>query len=241
MKNRWIITMACILGSAFFAQATTITDDFSTAGDPLPGNWFQYSSTGTNFVSNGSYASIKQAKGDPNAVAWNTGLETISGGGTNFDLSVDVSVHSGGRLTGVAFNVQNATNYYFVGIVIGGSAYRFYEVVDGTGTQLFAGNASVVFSDRNKTNYTINVTSDTEGSYDFFITEKGQSTVLNSITNYTVSGTALSGGYAGLYTHGNSSEFRYDNFSLETIPEPATLGMVGLAAAGIIMMRRLRM
>ncbi len=227
MKNRWLSTMACVLGSVFYAQAAIITDDFSTVGDPLPG-W----SGGTNFYSDGATAISWQTNGAPAAVAWNPALETVSGNGTNFNLSVGLSIASGGRLTGVAFNVQDEDNFYFISIVTGTARYSFYKVANGAVTELQRWNdASVTFTAR--TNYTLNITSDIEGAYSFFITETGQSTCLNPTTSYTVGdGAPFIGGYGGLYTHGNGSAFRYDNFSLEVTRAEGVVITDGFGTAG---------
>jgi hypothetical protein len=49
----------------------------------------------------------------------------------------------------------------------------------------------------------------------------------------------FTGGYAGFYqSDTGGAHARFDNFSLEVIPEPATLGMVAVLGGAILFIRK---
>ena len=64
--------------------------------------------------------------------------------------------------------------------------------------------------------------------------------VLNPMTMASDGTSSFTNGYAGLYLAGGSGAFLYDHFSLDVIPEPATLGVLAVSAAGLLLARRLR-
>jgi hypothetical protein len=67
-----------------------------------------------------------------------------------------------------------------------------------------------------------------------------------NLTGGQLTGTAtdttlnLSGGNAGFYSSGINTSVRFDDLSITSIPEPATIGMLGLGALVTMLVRRMR-
>lgn len=189
-----------------------VADDFSRTNtvSGLDGEWV---SDSLYYINNNEAETKYDSNTGVSDIAWNTAVRTVSGSGTNFLLSADVNCSSGGRMAGVVFNVQNETNYYALLLVTGQATYRVGQVSDGTLSWLVnKTDATETFAPG--TAYTLTVMSDTVGTYSFMITETGSSTVLNPTTGFTDGTTPFTGGYAGLFSVGNSGTYRYDNFEL---------------------------
>ncbi|MEA2069166.1 MAG: hypothetical protein U9P12_08200, partial [Verrucomicrobiota bacterium] len=86
--------------------------------------------------------------------------------------------------------------------------------------------------------YNIAISSSDIGVLDYTLTganlDGGQltGTVTDTVLN-------LTGGQAGFYMSNVNTTPRWDNLSISTIPEPATLGFVSIAAAMLFGLRRI--
>ena len=233
-----LIMMAMGTSIAF---GTLLTDDFNRAdttyssdGSLLGSGW--NTSGDTNHLwrinSNEMQADVIGAN-DP-AILYNTDL-TLD---TNFTYSADVRLQ--GAYGGVVFHYQDKDNYYAARIRSYGGVYQILRVVDG-GVHTVINKSDGNFSGNQF--YTFTVTSDNAYNFTLEITKQGESTVLNPTTTGTDAASAFTGGYAGLYCGSNSAspDTRFDNFNVQTVPEPATVGLLALSAAGLMALRKLRL
>ncbi len=222
MKVNLLIIVFLVAMSA--ARAAEMTDDFNRDNTAQTANtvniggtgWVQDgdgTSTGSDWFINGN--ELRGRNRQANAFLRNTALETISGGGTNFTLSVDVSPLASNVWIGTVFNYTSTNNYYVLRIKGDATNWQLLGVDGGVQSTLVSGTiSSGKFAQ--DTFYNMRITSDTAGSFNFAITAQGSSTVLNSVTNYTDATNPLQGGNAGMFfslaTLGQNAE--YDNFSL---------------------------
>ncbi len=236
-----IIGLLCSVSAAW---ATIVTDDFNRANvdattdtSLIGAHWNDASSVNTWRLNNNT---VYAGSVDPLAIMYNDELETLNGSGDSFDLSLDVAGRAANVWSGVAFNYNNSSNYYTVRIKAETDDYQLLAKRSNGGWKVMkTGHASANFLAHRF--YTINVTSDTAHTYGFTITDTTSSTVVASETGVVDSESLYTGGYAGLalYSQHATNEYgRYDNFSLETIPEPATLGMVALVGGASFFIRK---
>jgi len=240
-RNIIVISMLCAASAAW---ATIVTDDFgradtakSTDTSLIGVHWNDASSVNTWRIGNNT---VYAGSVDPMAMMYNDELQTLNGSGNSFDLSLDVAGRAANVWSGVVFNYNNSSNYYTIRIKAETDDYQILaRRSNNTWKVMKTGNASSNFVAHRF--YTINVTSDTAHTYDFTITDTTSSTVVGSETGVVDNESLYSGGYAGLalYSQHATNEYgRYDNFSLETIPEPATLGMVAMLGGAIFFIRK---
>lgn len=210
------------------APQEALNDTFERA-DTVSGLGGDWTSDDLYYVDNSEAETKYTSNTTVKDVAWNTAVSTVSGGGTNFMLSADVRCSSGARLFGIAFNVQDENNYYALLASAGSTTYRVAQMSGGTLSWLVnKTDASSAFAAG--TDYTMSVSSDEVGTYEFTITEAESSTVLNPTTSVTDGATPFEGGYAGLFSDGNNGTFNYNNFQLllfypvaDVEPTPAEL------------------
>jgi hypothetical protein len=224
-KMKKSIAIISLLVSVSSAWSALITDNFNRDTTLQTGNtvnvgntyWVQDNNgvvgAGADwFISNNVLRGRNRLS---NAFLRNTALETISGGGTNFTLSVDVSPLNSNVWIGAVFNYTSTNNYYVLRIKGDNNDYQLLGLDGGVQSLLVSGTLSSGKFTQDLF-YNMNITSDTAGSFNFAITAQGSSTVLNSVTNYTDATNPLQGGNAGMFfslaTLGHNAA--YDNFSL---------------------------
>ena len=154
---------------------------------------------------------------DP-AILYNSAVPLDS----EFTCSADVKLQ--GAYGGIVFHYQNASNYYAARIRGWGGLYQILRIVDG-GTHVILSETTAPENAFSGTNYyTFAVTSDNAANFTLEITKRGESEVLNPVTNATDLATAFAGGYAGLYCGSNSGspDTRFDNFSVQTTIKSST-------------------
>jgi hypothetical protein len=232
MKKNMIMTT--LLTAMFSVGAATVTDTFdradttySTHGADIGADWFVSSPENDwqlwQISSNAVQSDIGNALDERGqSMLLNDSLVLAAGNGTSFAVSADVKVGYAGAWGGICFNYQNPSNYCVLRIKGENPAYQFLAVVDGANaTVVSRTDALAGFSLTNF--YTLSVWSDSEGRYDFTITEAGSSTTLNP-TAAVIDGT-FTGGYAGLYnpSYNSNPDCTYDNFSLDVSVVPGTL------------------
>lgn len=162
-----------------------------------------------------------------------------SGPGESFTLSADIkafSAQDGSVIPGLAFNIQNATNFYAVRFSNGNTA--------GSGMlQCYIQNGGAVSGPVNvstpwvKTNgvYTLTVASTNAGVFNYSL-----SGGTNSVSGtWTVANPAYTNGYAGLYDNSPTSDPRFDNFSVASFSPAAsnrlsTAGAVAVASDAVL-------
>lgn len=244
-KSMITISLLCAASAAW---ATLVVDDFertvlattdATAFNAnLPGyaTWMQ--DTAKEWQISGGYmhSHVAAAPG----LLYENSLQTTSGGGDSFTVSMDISVKQNAVWgAGVLFNYQDESNYYMLRIKSDTTQYQVLKCVGG-GLSGISGATTDNISGSNFGRdlwYTVTITSDTAYKFDYTITPKGSSTVLASGTK-TDAGAHFAGGHAGLYTGAPGWSAGHDNFSLEVIPEPVTLGLVGLMGGGLLWVRK---
>ncbi len=230
-KYLCIITL---LAAVLTVHAEAVFDDFdradtaySTHGADIGTHWFTSSPENAwqvwKIENNEVQSDIGNALDERGqSMLLNDSMTLACGNGTEFFVSADVKVAYTSFWGGIVFNYQNPSNYCTLRIKGETSSYQFLAVVDGgNATVVSRSDALVNFSMTNF--YTISVWSDTEGRYDFSITEAGSSANLNP-TQAVIDGT-FTGGYAGLYntSYNSAPDCTYDNFSLAVETVPGTL------------------
>lgn len=243
-KMMVIIAMVLCVSSVW---AALINDNFnrtdtsySTSGTTIGANWVNSMGTDTWKVSN-SNLFVNSVSSPTHAILYNNALSTVSGGGTNFTLKADVSAGVANGWAGITFNYQNPTNYYQLRIKGNSSAYQLISVVNGANGTVMVNKTDATTTFAVGTLYSLTVTSSDAYNFGFTITEVGSSTVLNLTTTAVDPNSLFAGGYAGLYTPTSNAadpDAKFDNFSLQVIPEPATIGMLGLGAVAVFLIRR---
>ena len=225
MKAFFLSIIFLVVTSA--ARAAEIADDFNRANTAQIANtvnvggtgWVQdgdATATGSDwFINNNTVAGRNRVQV---ALLYNNSLETVSGSGTNFVLRTDVSAKLLNAYAGITFNYQNASNYYVVRFKGGTTTYQMLKVVDGTNAQVIVSKTDSSQAFAVDSFYTITVTSDTAGAFDFTMTAAGSPTVLNTVTTgVDTTGSSFDGGYAGMYlnTAALGPYAKFNNFSLE--------------------------
>ena len=236
-KMKGKIILLGLLCGASASWAALVTDDFSR--DVLPvdytsdtsqigPHWKQNWSTNEWSISSGAsvYAIINKAE----AVLYNDELQTTSGGGDSFTLKLDYAGrHNVTVWGGVAWNYQDANNFYCLRYKNTTDDYQLLTMRNGSWANVSSGNASAIFAD--SALYTFEVASSNPYEFTYSITERNSGSVVASGT-YNPAGNDFSGGYAGIYQSNTGGAHTVtDNFSLEVIPEPATLGLMGVVGA----------
>jgi hypothetical protein len=237
----------CCISSVCADSSTSVSDDFNrngigyssnAAAALVNANWTNGVGQTAQWAVSGNKVLTRTLSGSGNAVLVNKALETLSGSGKSFTLSADLMPLQANYWAGVVWGYQDASNYYFLQMKANTNIMQVYKVVNGTQTKIGSdGLASVNFA-LSGTN-TVTITSTNAYNFDVKITNKGTGATLLS-TSRTDTGSSFTGGYAGLAltTPGSDSRFAFDNFSLEVIPEPATVGLLGGGALALLLMRR---
>ncbi len=217
-------------------MAETFTDDFNRENTPqsastatVGGTGWVQDGDGTGTASDwfiNANALAGRNRGADLAILYNNSSKTVSGNGSSFTLSTDVSAKVASVWAGVIFNYQNAGNYYVFRFKGGSTSYQLIKVADGKNAQVIVAknDSRQVFAVDSF--YTIKVTSDAAGSFEFTITAAGKSEALNPvITGMDTTGSSFENGYAGMYlimaAKGHNAKF--DNFSLKVVSQ-AVLG-----------------
>lgn len=245
-----------VLFMALGAGAALFTDDFNRAdvgpttdGSLIGANYIN-SITTAHPLKDWEISGNKLVFPEPgfvsggNIVLHNTSVQTLSStAGSSFSIAADVTVDVNNRWAGVAFNYQDSANYCTlrIGQLSGGTklVYQFAQVVGGT---LTAAAANITDNDNLVLGNTYNVSAAYDQNTDSYtILVKDGATIMNGTT--TIAGSAVNAmfvdGYGGLYASGINMSPTYDNLSISSIPEPATLGLIGLVAVGLFGIRRL--
>ena len=251
MKKYMLVTIGMAV-CASSAWAAIITDDFNRADTVLVRDASIPSQIGADWRGGEplDYCQIKNNQLGTQMTGWNgsfynVGLGTSNTGGESFTLSIDVKGNPDGGvghwIGGAAFNVQDGINWYGLRFKTGASYIQFSRSIAGSEGVSTLYNGSYTFLE--DTYYTMTVSSDTPGVFGIDVREKGSATPIWAGTRDDTANGALSGGYGGAHVAENgglatTTKQSFDNYSLETIPEPATFGLMGLAGAAVLFARR---
>jgi hypothetical protein len=238
--------VAATLGLVPLATAAVVTDDFNRPDT---------SANADASVSVGANYQLTQRAGTRDAQAYidsnQVGLSQIGGAtdtnaadvvlrrtditltqntspGESFTVSGEVQTFSSsaaGLLYGLAFNFIDADNFYAARINTANDNLQFIQVVNGNVSQ-FA-TADLDATPTASTSYTLSITSSSPGSFDYTVVGTG----INSAGTVNDASVDFQGGTAGFYQNNTNVTPRFDNLTITTIPEPASLVLVlsGLA------------
>ncbi|MGZ0708286.1 hypothetical protein ACWPKO_08110 [Coraliomargarita sp. W4R53] len=257
MLSKYILPLS-VIAIASSTTAHAFSDNFNRAdvtatsdGSAIGPNWVNGDSDNTwAITSNTAVLTPKNASGSANttSVFYNTSFTQSAVDDASSTIQADVSVSGVGTWGGIAFNVQNSTDFYQFRFNAGASGYQLLKVSESdtvagerqVSVLVSTSNASTTFAAG--TSYTLSVTSTVSGTdniIDFSITPVGGGTALNPTTTVTDSSSAYLGGYAG-FTHANDTgAYTFDNFS--AIPEASAYALLaGSLALGFVMVRRRR-
>ena len=218
--------------------ATSVFDDFDRTA-----NYGSTPTLGTNLWSSGTgewgIVDGKAAVTTANAVAYNTALSTMSGSGYEFTLSAEIHLPVTNKYAGIVFNYQNASNYYTFRYKSGSGTYQVRRLVNGVDASVGNFTSSHIFG--TNTAYILTVTSSEAYNFKVSIAAADNPMVL-LVDNVMIqdANNSFTGGYAGLNQTSSATQGGFDNFRLEVIPEPATMGLLGLAMGVILLLRRIR-
>ena len=218
-KSILVIGMLCAASAAW---ATIITDDFNRSDQDytndvsLIGVGWDQDVAANNWQLNGG--KVYANPGERPAVMYNTGLEMVSGNGTNFTFSMEETPRLDNLWSGVVFNYQNPSNFYILRFKTSATSYQLLSSVDGT--------LGILKSDTDATTnfvkhvaYTLTVSSDAAYEFDFSISQAGN--VIASGNSVVDAAETFTGGYAGMYVDKTGgAPAKYDDFSLEVGPTP---------------------
>jgi hypothetical protein len=202
-----------LCGQVQNVSAITVTDDFNRADGPLGANWTELSPY-FQIISNQAHNG--QFNGGVDGLTEYAGIDV----GTNaFSVQANLSAPSADEWAGLAFNIQNSTQFYWARWRQDG----YYQILGGSlfvqGTVAFAPDSLMT------------VTGDGVGN--FTLTLAGSGPIAFNDTTY-------SGGGLGMYfayTDTSLSNITFDNFSATyVVPEPSSL--VLLALGGLLFVQR---
>ncbi len=248
-----IVAFGCV---SFASAGVTFSDSFNRATTSAA-----YPGTSPNPIGNGwvipsSDTSGWQISASPSAGAANNVLEALASNGNTsvmvnpsaetpaggFTLSAEVATPVPATTDGDAalvFNYQNASNYCFLRVISGaGGGIQMFNVVNGSENWL-GGGATWTTGLTANTFYQLTV-SDSGGVYAYSLSTIGNSpTVLGSSQS---GDSTFTGGYGGVGQQASTVNDYFSNFTdtYTPVPEPASLGLVGVGALGLLLIGRKR-
>lgn len=216
------------------SAALVFTDNFNRANTDPPNGGL-----GSNWDIKGSIflnSNVAKTQTSGESFALYNGFDLSQ----NISLSVDIYSQSNGRYGGLVFNAQDSSNYYVFRALFSDSttdptAWQFLKVVNGVSSLLSSG--SIAVTNMPLTTWrSFSLSGGENGNYTFSITNLGGTiTYASAVLSDSTFGVS---GQAGFYF--GSSNMWADNFSLTTVPEPSTWGLLGAASVlGLWFRRRL--
>jgi len=227
--------------AAVSVQAALITDDFNRADangtgintlNTIGNNWVGEGARRWDIVSN----ELKSNTGAGSFI-YNIGLGTLnSDTETSFTQTAYIAVNTGvgTAFGGMVVNFDTNTN---TGVTFRFAGNGIVNLLRPNGTVITSGTfSSAIVTDRA---YRMTISSDASNTYDLEIYDPIAATTVYSAANVVNGGaSANSDGFGGLYA--NTLGVTYDDFSLNVIPEPGTLGLISISMLGVFITRRLR-
>jgi hypothetical protein len=252
-----------IVGMAAAASATIIaSDDFSggTVGDALNGvsvqtgigTWTTANKLTKLEFASGGVVSVPQGSSSGNAV-----LENDYSSFTDI-LKVSVDFTAGNQKTGttVSLGLYETINKSYLQNIGAANTLGIRFITSGANEgnfqwRIYGDSSSDTTYDGSLISFAAADVLRMSLSYNFddgeIVADIYNLTQSSSITTVTNTFAGLSGfnyagiGLLGVDTSATENLAAFDNFQVESIPEPATLGLCGIVAAGMFVVRRFRM
>lgn len=188
---------------------TTINGDLI-----LDGGWF-------SFAANAGTWNPTFAANSFNVIA----NSTMSSGGYIYDATIDATLTGSGDLTLYLENAAHAT---------ADQSISFAGISGYTGALTVTEKLGIEFG----TDYTFNNTVTLQDADSFLNVNSGQTlTFAEGMLVDSVNGTVASGTYTGAALDALGANYVNNGGSIVVIPEPATLGLVGIFGAGMLVIR----
>lgn len=241
MKKQ-IIRVGLLLGACWMsANAAFVFNDFNGADTGLSfdsssvgGSWVHSSTNMRTAIKSNQLALDIPVTQSANFLLYNTSLETLTATGESFEMTMDARMVGSSIYGGVAFNIQDASNFYAIRIKTGTGLYQVIRVVDGSVSAMAAETLGAAFAAN--VSYTFNISSDTAYSYAFHIVQTGTTNVLNTTTSFTDSNSNFTNGYGGGYfwtgLGSQAIDAYYDNFRIDNSYTRTQLNVMDFGALG---------
>ena len=182
-----------------------------------------------------------------NMRVYNTTMQTLNDAGNSFHISCDVQsaiAFANSLWYGIAFNIQDDGSCYMLRMCTSNDSNTITAnyisptgaVSAGTpgGGNVVSGAGMLAISSV----YHFEVWSDTPGVINYIVTGENLGAGDNKVEGTIIynAGSTLTNGYAGFYINAGNSNVKFDN--LMTVPEPVTIGLMGIATAVLFIARR---
>lgn len=235
-KKSVVLWAAGLLLAAGTASANVIfTENFDSLANSVAldssTNWTRV--TGASFTGNGSGGLKTPAGGGAITVVEPTTISYTAG--ESFTMSYDIKLGNG-NTDGLIFGYQDTNNYYWLTIGKNASTTDAIVFAGKKGGNAFTvdnhTSAGLVWGDTYRLNLSYTASNTT---FDVSVTDLTASSSIYSTSK--VDSRLTSGGF-GLYVNYSSADIG-DNYTVSVIPEPATAGLAGVAAIGVLLLRRL--
>ena len=250
MKAKRIIGISlAVVVSAMAAQAALFTQDFSsstTVGDYVhattpTANQFTVINGAATSIEAGRLKIINAAGSGSNVKRW-VDMEGTPVGGMSFSFEMELvfSEADGTRLYTATIGEPDSGNNFMAWGINATGVENEWDVVGGISAK-FTGAQTVTI-----------VLNDSDSAFDYTDPATGTQALASNSYDIWVGTTLVSDGKSGAYVHPENDltafdigltaapavTYYFDNFQVEAIPEPATLGMVGLGGLAILFIRR---
>ena len=234
------------------AQASLFTDDFNRANTASSTNpaligsgyavWYPATTNTTPQFKIATNALVFSGGTAKNISLYQNTIQTANTGGNSFTISEDITTvgtAAPALLYGLCFNVQADGSLYALRINTGSTNVLQFLKFNAAGTATSTRNVAISGLLATSSVYHIEVSSSAAGVFDYTLTGANLGSGLSGTFTADVSG-VLSNGYGGVYSSAANAGVSFDNLSITSIPEPATIGMLGLGTLVVLLTRRLR-
>lgn len=223
------------VNAAFFLDDFNRGDtSLSTNSAYVGGAWIHSGTNMRSAVKSNELALDIPATQSTNFLMYNLSIQTLSVGDESFQMTSDLRIPNNSIYGGIAFNIQDANNFYAVRIKTGTAQYQVIRVINGSVFSLVSETGANTFSAN--TLYTLSVASVAPYNYSFKIAQTGSTNALNTVTSFSDSGSAFTNGFGGLYfwtgLASAAIDAYYDNFRIDNSYTRSQLNVMDFGAVG---------